>query len=338
MQIFGLETKEKNAKLILIPVPWEVTASYGSGTALGPELIFEASSQVDLFDIETQNAFECGYFMLPINKNLKIQNNKLRKQATKLYKKLQASQSLNKQELTLQKNINKACVEMNNYVYAQAKSVLKSGKMFGVIGGDHSTPLGAIRAIGEFTKGNFGLIHIDAHLDLREAYLGFQDSHASIMNNVSKLKYGPQKIIQFGIRDFCEEEVTFMQQTPEKFHTYFDIPTKKELLSGRSWLEICREAISQLPENIYISFDIDGLDPTLCPGTGTPVPGGLSFEQMLVLLSTIHEQGKKIIGFDLVEVSAGINNDEWNGNVGARVLYKLCGWSMVTQGFYKLKA
>ena len=89
MQIFGLETEQKNAQLILIPVPWEVTASYGSGTSLGPELVFEASSQVDLFDIEVQNAYQCGYYMLPVNKKLKLVNQKLRKQAMKLYKKLQ---------------------------------------------------------------------------------------------------------------------------------------------------------------------------------------------------------------------------------------------------------
>lgn len=340
LQIFGLETARKNAQLVLIPVPWEVTASYGSGTSSGPELIFEASSQVDLFDIEVKNAYECGYYMLPVNHKMKSQNVSLRKDALKVNKTLQNLKKLSPAQIKIQKKINKAAQDMCDYVYNNTKEILKEGKAFGVIGGDHSTPYGAIKALSEHLNGNFGILHIDAHLDLRDAYLGYQHSHASIMNNVAQLKHAPKKIIQFGIRDFCEEEVQFMEDRPGKFKTYFDLPTKKELLKGKSWLEICKEAISQLPDQIYISFDIDGMDPTLCPNTGTPVPGGLSFEQTLALFSTIHEMGKKIVGFDLVEVSGGTDesnpNYEWNGNVGARMLYKLCGWAMVTQGRYKI--
>lgn len=340
LQIFGLETSKKNAQLLLIPVPWEVTASYGSGTSSGPELIFEASSQVDLFDIEVKNAHECGYYMLPIDKKMKAQNLTLRKEALKVNGALQNLQRLTQTQIKVQNKINKAADAMCEYVYTTTKNILEEGKAFGVIGGDHSVPYGAIKALSEHTKGEFGVLHIDAHLDLRDSYLGYQHSHASIMNNVATLPYAPKKIVQFGIRDFCEEEVQFMEDRPEKFKTYFDLPTKMQLLKGRNWLEICKEAISQLPDQIYISFDIDGMDPTLCPNTGTPVPGGLSFEQTLALFSTIHELGKKIVGFDLVEVSGGPDksnpNYEWNGNVGARMLYKLCGWAMVTQGRYSI--
>ena len=340
LQIFGLETDKKNAQLVLIPVPWEVTASYGSGTSSGPELIFEASSQVDLFDIEVKNAYECGYYMLPLNKKMKTQNISLRKEALKVNKTQQNLQKLNPSQIKIQKKINSACEDMVKYVYENTKEVLKSGKSFGVIGGDHSVPYGAIKALSEHVDGDYGILHIDAHLDLRDAYLGYQHSHASIMNNVANLPNPPKKIIQFGIRDFCEEEVEFMNRRSGMFQTYYDLDTKKQLLNGKKWSEICKEAISKLPDQIYISFDIDGMDPTLCPNTGTPVPGGLSFEQTLFLFSTIHEMGKKIVGFDLVEVSGGTDksnpNAEWNGNVGARMLYKLCGWAVVTQGHYKI--
>lgn len=340
MQIFGLETPKKDAQLVLIPVPWEVTASYGSGTSSGPELIFEASSQVDLYDIEVKNAYECGYYMLPVPQKMKKENVALRREALKVNKAQQSLQKLSPAQQKVLSKINKANDAMIDYVYSNTKEILESGKAFGVIGGDHSVPFGAIKALSEHTKGNFGVLHIDAHLDLRDAYLGYQHSHASIMNNVSQLPHAPKKIVQFGIRDFCEEEVQFMDDRNGKFKTYFDLPTKKELLKGKSWLEICREAISQLPDQIYVSFDIDGMDPTLCPNTGTPVPGGLSYEQTLALFSTIHEMGKKIVGFDLVEVSGGTDasnpNYEWNGNVGARMLFKLCGWAMVTQGRYSI--
>ena len=336
LQIFGLETPLNSAQLVLIPVPWEVTASYGSGTSSGPELVFEASSQVDLYDIEVKNAYECGYYMLPVPKKMKLENVQLRKEALKINKTLQNLQALSPSQQKIQDKINAANDRMIDYVYTNTKEILKNGKAFGVLGGDHSVPYGAIKALSEHLDGNFGVLHIDAHLDLRDAYLGYQHSHASIMNNVANLPKAPKKIVQFGIRDFCEEEVQFMDDRSQKFKTYFDLTTKKELLGGRSWIDICKEAISELPDQIYISFDIDGLDPTLCPNTGTPVPGGLSFEQALTLFSTIHDMGKKIVGFDLVEVSGGNEknnpNAEWNGNVGARMLFKLCGWAMVTQG------
>lgn len=340
LQIFGLETSKKDAQLVLIPVPWEVTASYGSGTSSGPELIFEASSQVDLFDIEVKNAYECGYYMLPVNQKMKAQNVSLRREALKVNKTLQNLKKLNPAQIKIQKKINQAADDMCKYVYENTKQILSENKSFGVIGGDHSVPYGAIKALSEHTQGNFGILHIDAHLDLRDAYLGYQHSHASIMNNVAQLPHAPKKIVQFGIRDFCEDEVEFMESKKGKFATYYDLPTKKKLLNGKSWLKICKEAIAQLPDQIYVSFDIDGMDPTLCPNTGTPVPGGLSYEQTLALFSTIHEMGKKIVGFDLVEVSGGTDksnpNYEWNGNVGARMLYKLCGWAMVTQGHYRI--
>lgn len=335
MQIYGLEVSKKEAQVILIPVPWEVTASYGSGTSKGPDLINQASVQVDLYDLEVKNAYECGYFMLPIDNKLKIQNKKLRTQALKINKKLQNLEDLTALDLKTQKTINMACKEMNDYVYRNSKEILKEKKVLGVLGGDHSVPLGAIKALSEeYTE--YGILHIDAHLDLRDQYAGFENSHASIMNNVMRLKNSPKKIVQYGIRDFCEEEVNFMNEHKNVFSTQYDLDIKKALLAGQNFPDLSRKALKTLPDNVYISFDIDGLDPTLCPNTGTPVPGGLSYEQVLNLFSTLHDLGKKIIGFDLVEVSGGPTNYEWNGNVGARLLFKLCGWAAISQGKYQI--
>lgn len=327
-QIFGTEANLEDSKVVLIPVPWEVTASYGSGTSSGPELIHKASVQVDLYDIEFGNAYQTGYAMLPLNQNLQTKNTHYRAIATQINETLQTLQDLTKEQEKQVLEINQACEEMNDYVYECAQKF--EDRIVGVVGGDHSTPYGLIKFLSEKYKGNFGILHIDAHLDLREAYFGFTYSHASIMNNVSKLPYAPKKIVQFGIRDFCEEEVQFMKEREGKFSTQYDLTTKNSLLGGENWLKLVEDALSQLPENVYISFDIDGMDPTLCPQTGTPVPGGLSFEQTLSLFSTLNKLKKKIIGFDLVEVSGGDTSNEWNGNVGARMLFKLCGWAAVT--------
>jgi agmatinase len=204
-------------------------------------------------------------------------------------------------------------------------------KIVGLVGGDHSTPLGFMEALAE-RYSDFGILQFDAHCDLREAYEGFEYSHASIMYNALKI---PQvkKLVQVGIRDWCEAENEIINNSKGRVKTFFDYVMKRKMYEGESWRGICSEIISHLPRHIYISFDIDGLDPKLCPNTGTPVPGGLEFEQAVYLISQVAASGKKIIGFDLNEVAPG--DSEWNGNVGARLLYKMCNLTAVSNGIAK---
>jgi agmatinase len=210
---------------------------------------------------------------------------------------------------------------MNEWVYNQTLALLNKGKLVGLVGGDHSTPLGYYKAIGE-KKGDFGILQIDAHCDLRDSYEGFQYSHASIMYNA--LKEVPQltKLVQVGIRDYCEEELDFIKDNPERVTTFFDKDIKEALFEGEQWKSICDRIIDALPQQVYISFDIDGLDPKLCPHTGTPVPGGFEVAQIFYLFKRVLASGRQLIGFDLNEVST--SHDEWDANVGARVLFKLC--------------
>lgn len=324
--IFGIPCEYKDAKLILLPVPWEVTTSYGVGASNGPKVIREASVQIDLFDFETGNAYEQGYHMLEFPEFLKEKNDIYKAKAQQLmHLKENLSEDWELQD-KLTNEINHACEEMSAWVYGKSKEILNDGKLLGLVGGDHSTPLGVIRALSEKYQGNFGVLHIDAHADLRNAYQGLKQSHASIMFNVMNDKAAPQKLVQVGIRDFCQEEYDLSQKDP-RIETYFDIALKRRLNEGESWAQICKDIVHQLPQNVYISFDIDGLDPALCPSTGTPVPGGLSLDQVFYLFYQINKSGKKVIGFDLNEVSSGeAEHSEWDGNVGARVLYKLCGW------------
>jgi len=335
--IFGLPVSEETSKIILLPVPWEVTTSYGVGASNGPKIINDASFQVDLFDIETKNAYQVGYFMRDIPSFMLKKNKIMKAKAQEVVQMLEfglSSNVDNKRIAKLQTEINSACEEMTEWVYTQSKEILNSGKFLGLVGGDHSTPLGAIRALSEKLKGDFGILHIDAHADLRCAYQGFNQSHASIMYNVMTSDFKPKKLVQVGIRDFCEEEFDFIKHHPQNIKTFFDLDNKRRMMKGTLWSQIVDEIIQALPQNVYISFDIDGLEPNLCPNTGTPVAGGLTFDQAFYLFSAIAESKKKIIGFDLNEVSSGENeNSEWDGNVGARMLFKLCGWSVVTNQF-----
>jgi agmatinase len=326
--IFGIPLNEDQCRVVLIPVPWEVTTSYGEGASQGPQIIRQASEQIDLFDFETGKAYEQGYFMREIPAELQKTNDIYKEKAQQLIEMRTNLSEDNATMETLAAEVNAACEKMSQWVYEQCGDVLKKGKLLGLVGGDHSTPLGAIRAVSDLHKGDFGVLHIDAHADLRKAYQGFKQSHASIMYNVMTDAKKPKKLVQVGIRDFCEEEYDFSNER-EDIKTFYDIELKRRLLKGETWEKICQDIIQQLPQKVYISFDIDGLDPAFCPHTGTPVPGGLSIDQVFFLFSELHRSGKKIIAFDLNEVSTGGLSEaevEWDGNVGARVLYKLCGW------------
>ncbi|MFP5519566.1 MAG: agmatinase family protein [Bdellovibrionia bacterium] len=330
--IFGIPLQESESQIVLLPVPWEVTTSYGAGASMGPEIIRNASEQIDLFDFETGKFYEKGIFMREIPRELKELNDHLKQKAQKL---IELKTNLSDDTATMKsitEEVNHSCRQMTEWVYSRSKEIIDSGKLLGLIGGDHSTPLGAIRAVVEHHKGQVGVLHIDAHADLRKAYQGFEQSHASIMYNVMNEKLPPMKLVQVGIRDFCEEEFEF-SKNHEHITTFYDLGLKQRLMKGESWAAVVKDILRELPQKVYVSFDIDGLDPAFCPHTGTPVPGGLSADQVFFLLNQLADSGRQIVGFDLNEVSTGglsPEDAEWDGNVGARMLYKLCGWLSVT--------
>jgi agmatinase len=144
------------------------------------------------------------------------------------------------------------------------------------------------------------------------------------------LKEVPQmtKLVQVGIRDFCDEEYD-MIQSDNRIVTYFDNHIKAREYEGETWKQICDDIIAQLPHQVYISFDIDGLDPKLCKNTGTPVQGGFETEQIQYLFKKVVESGRKIVAFDLNEVSCGEDSlDSIDASVGSRILYRMCNLFM----------
>ncbi|MCZ2459282.1 MAG: agmatinase family protein [Chitinophagales bacterium] len=321
--IFGLPTTEDTARLIIVPVPWEVTVSYNAGTARSSEAILKASFQIDLFDREVPDGWKQGFYMRPADKKILMKSDYLRKEA-ELYidyiskgEKLEANQFMTKSLI----EVNEGSELLNKWVYEQTITLLNKNKLVALLGGDHSTTFGFFKAIAE-KHGSFGILQIDAHADLREAYEGFHYSHASIMYNALNEIPEVQKLVQAGTRDYCESEWHYINDHPARVVTYFDKDIRYRQFEGDTWKNIAEEIVSHLPEKVFVSFDIDGLDPKLCPNTGTPVQGGFEAEQVFYLLSKVLQSGKKIIGFDLNEVGTGEN--EWDANVGARVLFKLC--------------
>lgn len=326
--IYGLPFEEDDAELVLLPVPWEVTTSYRDGTSRGPEQIFESSLQIDLYDPDVTDGWKKGFYMLPIDKEVRMKSDYQRQCAQLIISYLEEGGEVSANEHLTEKlkEINEGGRMLNRWVKEKATELLNKGKKVGLIGGDHSTPLGYIQALAD-VHSDFGILQIDAHADLREAYEGFTYSHASIMYNVMKEVPQVSKLVQVGIRDYCDEEIMMIRQNPDRITTYFDKDIKEQQYEGGTWKQICQNIVADLPEKVYISFDIDGLDPKLCPNTGTPVPGGFEMEQIFYLFKQVHLSGKQLIGFDLNEVSTGEHGlDSIDSIVGARVLYKMCNF------------
>ena len=321
--IFGLPFTEEEARVVLLPVPWEVSVSYAAGTARAPENIFKASLQVDLSDDDVTDGWKHGIFMREMNKSILQKSDYLRKEAELYINYITEGEivSENKFMCKVIRDLNEGGRFLNQWVYEQTRDLLEAGKLVGLVGGDHSTPLGFYKAIAE-KHGDFGILQIDAHADLREAYENLTYSHASIMfnalNEIPQLK----KLVQVGTRDYSAGELDYINGSEGRVKTFFDKQLKERSYEGETWKVLTDEIVAALPQKVYLSFDIDGLDPKLCPNTGTPVQGGFETQQVYYLLRKVLESGRQLIGFDLNEV--GTSNTEWDENVGARILFKLC--------------
>lgn len=327
--IFGLPTTYEEARVVYLPVPWEATTSYGGGTSEGPNAIFNASHQVDLFDLEVEKPYEPGLYMVPLSEEVAEWNVRAKESATYVLDHLGVDSKEVDEAIA---SVNHASQKVNDYVKHETERLLRDGKIVALIGGDHSVPLGAFQAIGAHA-GDFGVLHIDAHSDTRKAYEGFTYSHASIMYNACEEVPQLKKLVQVGIRDFCEEEFEYIKSSGDRISTFFDVRLQQAKLKGKPFTETAAQIVGQLPKKVWISFDIDGLDPRYCPHTGTPVPGGLELAEVLALFREIVVSGREIIGFDLNEVAPNLNDpsDEWDANVGARILYKMTAYTLASK-------
>jgi agmatinase len=332
--VFGLPRREKDAALVLLPVPWEATTSYGGGTSKGPAAILKASGQVDLFDGDVIKPYVPGLFMRPESKEVRAWNKTAKAAAQKVIK-VGGNIAGRKDLQKALKTANELGGKLNEWVRLETRALMAAGKIVGVVGGDHSVPYGAFQAAAD-THGEFGLLHFDAHSDTRVAYEGFVWSHASIMYNAMENIPRISKIVQVGIRDYCEQEYEFIHALGSRAKVFFERELTARRFSGEPWAKTAQAIVDALPPKVWVTFDIDGLDPRFCPHTGTPVPGGLDFSEVNFLLGLLARSGRTIIGFDLVEVSpAPDGKDEWDANVGMRLLYKLAAWTFVSRGLCK---
>ncbi len=317
--VFGLPFSFEESEVVILPAPWDLTSSFGRGSANAPSLILSASRQVDLFLKSHPRAWESGFYMLDVPEEILSKNNQLSSIARELIRLLEAGETASSNS-TISKSlhtINLACEEFRSWVFEQSGRLINSGKKVILVGGDHSCSLGFLQAVNAQDQ-PFGILQIDAHADLRPAYQGFEQSHASIMHNAMKLDQ-VERLTQVGLRDLCEQEYDVIQSNA-KIEAFFDENIQSHVNNGNSFADLSSEIIDSLPDRVYLSIDLDGLDPSLCPNTGTPVPGGLSYAQFNMLIKELEASGKEIVGMDLCETGDG----EFDANVSARILYRLC--------------
>lgn len=308
--LFGLPHSIEQARVAVLPVPYEATTSFGQGTAEAPDAVLEASWQVDLSDPETGEPWRAGIAMDAAPDWLPALATEARAAADR-------ARDGDDDALAL---VNDASARLDAHVVSWTTAQLDAGRIPAILGGDHSVPHGAHRVVSERFPG-IGVLHVDAHADLRHAYEGFSGSHASIFDNARALS-GLGPVVQVGIRDQGTAERRAAAEDP-RIHQWTDDAIA---MDGGLTPEVAARMVEPLPPAVWISFDVDGLDPALCPGTGTPVPGGLSWREAMILLRALGTSGRRIVGFDLCEVGP----TAWDANVGARLLYKLCGWAAFT--------
>ncbi len=275
----GIEEEEfsnfENARILVLPVAYEGTVSYGTGTGEGAMAIVEASRNMELYEEETDaEVYRIGIHTLDVHESRDTPE------------------------------------EMMDSLYERTKKILESDKFLCMLGGEHSISAPVIKAHAEKYH-NLSVLQIDAHADLRDEYDGTKYSHASIMARVVKDMRIPS--VQVGIRSISADEARSLDE---------GLPTKifwaKDIWNNLDWID---EAVDSLTENVYLTIDIDGLDPSIVPLTGTPEPGGLGWYQTLVLIRKLAEK-KRVVGMDLVEFSKVETENNAPVFLCAKLVYK----------------
>ena len=254
MRFFESEIPEmapERARFHVVPVPYEKTVSYGNGTAKGPAAIIEASSQLERFDGTSDPGAE-GIYTWP------------------------AVDCSGKPEKVI------------DLISRNVKAILEMKKIPVALGGEHTVTWGVIKGYLDAGEKDFGVVQIDAHADLRDAYEGDRYSHASVMRRVVEAGV---PLVQLGNRAYCEEEIEARRK-----HKVLAFDANKLVPKSVSRIKLP----GKFPRKVFFTVDVDGIDPSVLPATGTPVPGGLGWYQTLGLFESVARQ-RRIIGFDVME-------------------------------------
>jgi agmatinase len=252
------------SRVVILPVPYEHTVSYGAGTKRGPEAILQASHYVEFYDEETGREVyrELGIATLPA---------------------LDVSSQADEEAL--------------DTIYQTTKQVLTDGKFPIALGGEHTISQATIAAAAERCR-DLSVLQIDAHSDLRAEYQGSKYSHASVMARVCEF-VDPNRLVQVGIRAQCIEEAQYIREYGISTFYAHDIRGGKHAKLLKYWEDL---VVEKLTDYVYVTFDVDGLDPSIMPATGTPEPNGLFWHETMTLLRKVGQR-KRVVACDVVELA-----------------------------------
>ncbi len=271
--------QEEKAGIVLIPVPYDGTSTWGKGADKGPKAFLEASENMELYDIETgTEPYRNGVYLAP------------------------AIEENSSPEALVQQ------------VHDEVKHYIKRNKFVTLVGGEHSLSIGSIRAFNECFE-DLTVLQIDAHADLRKTYEGTACNHACAMHEAAQTT----NLVQVGIRSMDALEQTYMD-TEKVFFAH-------EMVTDEYWMD---KALEAMTDRVFISFDLDALDPSILPATGTPEPGGLFWYETLEFLRRVFEE-KEVVGFDLVELCPG-PSDRPSAFLAAKLYYKMLSYKFNEEG------
>jgi agmatinase len=303
--LFDLGLPLEQARVVAVPVPYQATVSSAAGTVDGPRALVAASVDIDLSDPAFGEPWREGIAAVP-------EDDAVRRLSARTERAARAARQGEDDEGA----VDAAGRAIADWVCGTVAALLDSQRRPLLVGGEHAASLGAFEAAA--ATGPLGLLQIDAHADLRDAYEGWRASHASVMARALELG-GVVRLVQVGLRDVCPEEVARARAEPGRVVWYPDDELARRQGEGEPFGRVAREIAQQLPQRVWLSLDVDGLDPALCPGTGTPVPGGLGWREVGGLLASLRDSGRELIGADLMEIGPGA----WDGQVAARLAYRI---------------
>lgn len=319
--------KVDDPKVSFIAVPYDATVSYGDGTNGGPANILAASTQLDVAIPGLEKPWELGFEWVFLDGSWLKELPQCRTYVKEVIETLEQGKVLNEGQLASLLHVNKHCDELRLAVLDATKRELEIGRFPVIVGGEHAVSLGAFEAAAQ--EGDFGILQIDAHMDLRAAYEGFEFSHASVMYNAIQRIPQLKQLTQVAVRDWCPEEEAMVKDNADRISVFFDQDLQDAKLRGQAFAKTIEPIIATLPHRVWISLDIDGLDPALCAHTGTPVPSGLSFAETKFICNAILESGRTVIGLDVVEVAPAPH--EYEGSVAARLMYEIAARSVLAK-------
>lgn len=330
---FGVPCMPEQAQLVLISVPWDATAPAGALSSYAPDAIIEVSERMDPYDPISPDEWKKGFATADVDYTLQERSQQLRSDVEKLRSYAVSGGGIMKPLADdyysrRQRRVEDGCRDMVAAVRREAGAWLRQGKVVGLVGGDHSTPQGLIEALAEREEG-LGILHMDARCRLKARSEGFEYSCESLMYNVLKGVPGVRRVVQVAQRDFSATEHRVARES-DRIVLYDTDRIASMRFGGASWRDVCDAIVAELPQTVYVDFDISVLSIENCPHSPYAAPGGMRFDEALYMVNRVVESGRRIAGFDVAGVVPKVE-DYVDAEVAARMLYRLCGMALRSQ-------